>query len=245
MMSAHFDSTSPVRNTKWRLPAVHPEGRKYVVVAALLVAFFWIIGPHSFAWPMVGVGLWLALFFRDPVRVVPVGDDLILAPADGLVMSIETNVPPRELADSDDLGSAPFTCVSIFVSIFDAHIQRAPMTGVVRRLVHVSNNAPVSDHVKSRDESERQHWLIVRSDGVRVGFTQVATFVARRVLAFAKPGDMVVIGQRVGLIRFASRVNIYLPANAAPRVVVGQRAVAGETILAVIGMTTPAHGIAL
>jgi phosphatidylserine decarboxylase len=231
-------------NAKWQLPAVHADGRKFVVVALILAAFSWLIGPHTLFWPLVGLSLWVALFFRDPVRVVPVGDEFIVAPADGLVTLIQMVRPPRELTENGGLDDVAHTRVSIFMSIFDMHIQRAPITGVVRRVVYMSGRFLSADADNASEENERQHFLIERSDGVNVGFTQVAGLIARRILAFTKAGDMVAAGQRIGLIRFGSRVDVYLPAGVAARVAVGQRSVAGETILGVIGEATPARGIA-
>jgi len=231
-------------SAKWRLPGVHADGRKFVVIAAIFTFFVWLIGWHSFVWPLLGLTLWVALFFRDPVRVIPIGDGFIVAPADGLVTLIQDVRPPRELVENNGLDDVVQTRVSIFMSIFDMHIQRAPITGTVRRVVYVSGSFLSADADNASEENERQHFLIERSDGVRVGFTQIAGLVARRILAFTKAGDMVAAGQRIGLIRFGSRVDIYLPHGVAARVVIGQRTIAGETIIGMMGEATPARGIA-
>jgi phosphatidylserine decarboxylase len=123
------------------------------------------------------------------------------------------------------------------------HIQRAPISGTIARVVYISGKFLNADLDKASEDNERQHFLVTRHDGVRVGFTQIAGLVARRIIAFAKPGDMVTVGQRVGLIRFGSRVDIYLPAGTAARVSLGQRSVAGETILGMIGDDNAASGV--
>jgi len=243
-MAAPLPRDAQGPSAKWRLPAVHADGRKFVVVVLVLLLISWAIGPHMLEWPLLGVALWVVLFFRDPVRMVPVGDQLIIAPADGLVTLIQEVRPPRELAENGGLDDVLHTRISIFMSIFDMHIQRAPITGAVRRVVYISGSFVNADLDKASEENERQHFLIERSDGVRVGFTQIAGLIARRILAFTKAGDLVAAGQRVGLIRFGSRVDVYLPVGVASQVAVGQRTVAGETIIGHLGNTTPARGIA-
>jgi len=186
-------------------------------------------------------------FFRDPERVVPQADSAIVAPADGLVTLIEEVQPPLELQIDDGSGIAglptgPVTRVSIFMSVFDVHINRTPVGGTVRRVVYIPGMNAELD--KSSDENERQHILIERGDGLKIGFTQIAGLVARRIVPFVKPGDMVAKGQRVGLIRFGSRVDIYLPAGTDPKVMIGQTTIAGETVLAEIGQRGLIEGIA-
>ena len=225
---------------KWRFPSVHPEGRKFVAIAAAIAFAAWLWSTWL-TWPLIGLTAWVALFFRDPVRTVPQGDDLVVAPADGLITLIANVPPPRELQGA--IGEAPMTRVSIFMSVFDVHINRTPITGTVRDVVYISGKFLNADLDKASEDNERQHLLIERKDGVRVAFTQIAGLVARRIVPFVKPGDMVVAGQRIGLIRFGSRVDVYLPAGTAPKVALGQRTVAGETVLAVIGDATAAVGI--
>jgi phosphatidylserine decarboxylase len=229
---------------KWRFPGVHPEGRKFVAIAAAVTFVVWIWSPLSWlTWPLIIVSAWVAAFFRDPARAVPQDDRLIIAPADGLVTLIESVPVPRELAGEGGLGDEPLVRVSIFMSVFDVHIQRAPISGTIARVVYISGKFLNADLDKASEDNERQHFLVTRHDGVRVGFTQIAGLVARRIIAFAKPGDMVTVGQRVGLIRFGSRVDIYLPAGTAARVSLGQRSVAGETILGMIGDDNAASGV--
>ena len=216
---------------KWRFPEVHTEGRKYVLIAAIIAAaslFVW----DFVTWPLIGLTIWVAAFFRDPVRVTPQGEGLIVSPADGLVTMIERVPLPRELAGAHGLGDKPLVRVSVFMSVFDVHINRTPISGTVRHVIYVSGRFLNADLDKASDENERQYFIVEDKNGLRVGFTQIAGLVARRILSFVKSGDMVVRGQRVGLIRFGSRLDVYLPDGYGVQVALGQRALAGETILA-------------
>jgi phosphatidylserine decarboxylase len=191
---------------------------------------------ETLAWPMAAVTIWTLAFFRDPVRATPIDERFIVSPADGLVTLIEQVLPPAELRGPDGLGDQPMTRVSIFMSVFDVHINRTPIRGTITRVVYIAGKFLNADLDKASEENERQHFLVERSDGVRVGFTQIAGLVARRIVAFVKEGDNVANGQRIGLIRFGSRVDVYLPHGTASRVIKGQRCVAGETVLAEIGV---------
>jgi phosphatidylserine decarboxylase len=237
------DSPLPTTTVKWRFPSVHPEGRKYAVGvgAAALLAF--IVHWQFVAWILVGLTIWVATFFRDPVRTTPRGEKLIVAPADGLITMIARVPPPPELRGADGLADGEYTRVSIFMSVFDVHINRAPISGRVKRIAYVPGKFVNADLDKASDDNERQHFLIEGSDGLRIGFTQIAGLVARRILSFVREGDVVDVGQRVGLIRFGSRVDIYLPAGTSPKVLLGQRSIAGETVLAEIGSDVTLTGL--
>lgn len=237
------NSQLPATTVKWRFPAVHPEGRKYAVIAGgvTLLAFLFHLG--FVAWLLVGVTIWVATFFRDPVRTTPRGDKLIVAPADGLITMITRVPPPAELRGPEGLEDGEYTRVSIFMSVFDVHINRAPIAGKVKRIAYVPGKFVNADLDKASEDNERQHLLIEASDGLRIGFTQIAGLVARRILAFVREGDVVDQGQRVGLIRFGSRVDVYLPAGTSPKVLLGQRSIAGETIIAEIGVDVALTGI--
>ncbi|HYZ48066.1 MAG TPA: phosphatidylserine decarboxylase [Sphingomonas sp.] len=228
---------------KWRWPSVHPDGRKFVVISAVVTFIFAWMAWETLAWPMAAVTIWVAAFFRDPIRSVPQGDGLIVAPADGLVTLIQTVPPPRELAGEDGLGDQPMTRVSIFMSVFDVHINRAPVAGTIRTIVYISGKFLNADLDKASEDNERQHFIVESADGVRIGFTQIAGLIARRIVPFVKPGDVVTRGERVGLIRFGSRVDVYLPAGTSPRVALGQRTIAGETVIARIGEAEAAIGL--
>lgn len=234
-----------VTNVKWRFPSVHPEGRKFVAIAFAITLFLAFMAWETLAWPMLGVTVWVALFFRDPIRTVPQGADFIVAPADGLITLIKQVPPPRELQGPEGLGSEPMTRVSIFMSVFDVHINRTPISGTVKAVVYIAGKFVNADLDKASEDNERQHILVERGDGVRIGFTQIAGLIARRIVPFVKPGDIVVAGQRVGLIRFGSRVDVYLPAGCAPKVSLGQRTLAGETVLGRLGDDQRAAGLAL
>lgn len=221
---------------KWSFPPVHPEGRKFGLIAGAVTLVFAFMAWETLAWPMAAITAWTLIFFRDPARTTPTDDRFIVSPADGLVTLIEIVPPPPELRGPDALGDQPMTRVSIFMSVFDVHINRTPIRGTIKRVVYIAGKFLNADLDKASDENERQHFLVERSDGVRIGFTQIAGLVARRIVAFVKEGDSVANGQRVGLIRFGSRVDVYLPQGTASRVIKGQRCVAGETVIAEIGV---------
>jgi phosphatidylserine decarboxylase len=166
-----------------------------------------------------------------------------------LVTLITEVEPPLELQIEDGSGypglpAGPVMRVSIFMSVFNVHINRTPVGGTVRRVVYIPGKFMNADLDKASDENERQHLLVERSDGMRVGFTQIAGLLARRIVPFVKPGDIVAKGQRIGLIRFGSRVDVYLPAGTDPKVMIGQTVIAGETVIAEIGQRGLIEGIA-
>jgi phosphatidylserine decarboxylase len=237
------DTPLPTTTVKWRFPSVHPEGRKYVVIAAFATLAVYLLLSHFLGWVLVGGTIWVATFFRDPVRTTPRGDKLIVSPADGLITMIARVGPPPELRGAEGLEDGDYTRVSIFMSVFDVHINRAPITGRVRRIAYVPGKFVNADLDKASEDNERQYFLIEGSDGLRIGFTQIAGLVARRILSFVREGDVVEAGQRVGLIRFGSRVDVFLPAGTSPRVLLGQRAIAGETVLAEVGNDAALTGL--
>ena len=230
---------SQLTAVKWRFPSVHPEGRKFALISAFLtLAIYSLISPFL-GWLMVLVTIWVATFFRDPIRTTPTDPKLIVAPADGLVTMI-TRVPaPPELAG--DL-SGEFTRVSIFMSVFDVHINRSPIAGTIRRIAYIPGKFLNADLDKASEDNERQHFLVEREDGVKIAFTQIAGLVARRIMAFVAEGDRVAAGERIGLIRFGSRVDVFLPAGTGSQILLGQRAIAGETILGEIGVDPQRSG---
>ena len=236
------DSPLPTTTVKWRFPSIHPEGRKYLVGAAAITALVYLVVSHFVGWLLVGLTIWVAAFFRDPVRTTPRGDKLIVAPADGLITLIAKVPPPPELRGSEGLADGDYTRVSIFMSVFDVHINRAPISGRVKRVAYVPGKFINADLDKASEDNERQHFLIENSDGVRIGITQIAGLIARRILGFVREGDMVEVGQRIGLIRFGSRVDVYLPSGTSPKVLLGQRSIAGETIIGEIGVDASLTG---
>ncbi|WP_411339135.1 phosphatidylserine decarboxylase [Sphingopyxis sp. J-6] len=242
-MSTTISSNRPGGGIKWRWPSVHPEGRKFLLIAGIVTLCFWLLGWTIPGWLMLGVTIWVGTFFRDPVRITPTGSDLIVAPADGLVTQIAEVAPPPEISGPDGLVAPTMLRVSIFMSVFDVHINRTPVAGTLRKLVYIPGKFLNADLDKASEENERQHFVVERADGVRVGFTQIAGLVARRILPFVSMGTELSTGQRVGLIRFGSRVDVYLPAGTTPQVLLGQRTLAGETIVARIGKAEMIDGI--
>lgn len=206
---------------------MHNEGRKFVAIFAaisVVLSFIWM----PLFWLGLGATVWCYYFFRDPVRVIPQQDGLVLSPADGVISLIEDVIPPTAM----QLGDQPVTRVSVFMNVFNCHVNRAPIAG---RIVHVGYhhgkflNASLD---KASEHNERNCITLEAGDGVRIGVVQIAGLVARRIVCFVREGDTMAVGHRFGLIRFGSRLDIYLPKGVGPLVAVGQTAVAGETILA-------------
>ncbi len=206
---------------------IHPDGYKFVAIAfgvTLLGFLLW----DPLGWIAAGLAIWVAYFFRDPDRVTPLREGLVIAPADGRVSSIEMVKPPAELA----LGEEARVRVSIFLSVFDVHINRAPVAGRIVRSVYIPGAFLNAALDKASEENERRAIVIETSSGSRIGVVQIAGLIARRIVTFAAEGDSVGKGERYGLIRFGSRVDTFLPLGAVALVAVGQRAIAGETVLA-------------
>lgn len=219
---------------------MHPEGRKFVAIfAAITVVLFIIAEPLG--WLGVGATVWCYYFFRDPERVTPKGDHLVISPADGIVSLIEPAVPPAELGMAD----TPLTRVSVFMNVFNCHVNRAPIAGKVTNVVYHHGKFLNASLDKASVHNERNSVTLETPTGARIGVVQIAGLVARRIVCFVKEGDSVEAGFRFGLIRFGSRLDVYLPQGITPQVAVGQTAVGGETILADLLGTAPARiGIA-
>jgi phosphatidylserine decarboxylase len=235
----------PPASIQWRIPPVHPDGRRFLVAAAALALFcWWVIDWDTLGWFVAFIGLGIAAFFRDPVRTTPLGNGLIVSPADGTVTMISTVVPPRELLEGGALEPEPVVRISIYMSIFDAHIIRSPIEGTVKKLVYVAGKTVNTDLDKGSEDNERQHLLIEGTDGTRIAFTQIAGLIGRRIVCWVEEGGKVVPGQRVGIIRFGSRTDVYLPAGTGSQALLGQRTIAGETILARTGVSELLEGVA-
>ena len=234
----------PGESARYKLPSMHPEGRKFVGIAAAAVLVTGVIFEwQSVAWLLAGLTVWVVAFFREPIRVTPADPGLIVSPADGLVSLITTVEPPRQIAGEGGF-NAPCTRISVFMNVFDVHVNRSPIAGTLTRVVYVPGKFLNADLDKASDDNERQYFIVEASDGTRVAFTQIAGLVARRIMRFVEEGARLGVGERVGLIRFGSRVDVFLPAGYVPAVIVGQRAVAGETVLARQGSTPLLGGIA-
>jgi phosphatidylserine decarboxylase len=209
------------------LVPVHKDGYKFIAAGVLVSVFFALLFA-PLGWIAALVTAWIAYFFRDPPRVTPLREGLIVAPADGRVSSIERVRPPAELG----LGEEPRVRVSIFLSVFDVHINRSPVAGRISRSVYVPGAFLNAALDKASDENERRSLVVTASGGQQIAVVQIAGLIARRIVTFAKEGDTVGVGERFGLIRFGSRVDVYLPAGNGSIVAVGQRATGGETVLA-------------
>jgi len=213
---------------------VHSDGYKFLAVGAgVCLLLFWLVPP--LAWLAVPLTVWIAYFFRDPPRVTPLREGLVVAPADGRISAIERVRPPPELG----LGDSPRIRISTFLSIFDVHINRVPVAGRIARSVYVPGRFLNAALDKASDENERRALVIATDGGAEIGVVQIAGLIARRIVTFAGEGDDVGTGQRFGLIRFGSRVDLYLPPERGALVAVGQRAVGGETIMADLKSNEP------
>jgi len=205
---------------------ITPEGYPFIGAFALVsLILFWLWTPLG--WIGTVLTIWCALFFRDPPRVTPVREGLIVAPADGRVSQITTAAPPHELG----LGAAPLPRISIFMSMFDCHINRSPVAGTVEKIVYQPGKFFNADLDKASADNERNS-LVIATGGARVAVIQIAGLVARRIVCFARNGQALAAGERFGMIRFGSRLDVYLPEGVVPQVAVGQTAIAGETVLA-------------
>ena len=205
---------------------MHPEGRKFVAIFAAITLVLFIIA-EPLGWLGVGATVWCYYFFRDPERVTPKGDNLVISPADGIVSLIEPAVPPAELGMPD----TPLTRVSVFMNVFNCHVNRAPVAGEITEIAYRPGKFFNASLDKASEDNERNSLRIKMADGREVAAVQIAGLVARRIVCFTKKGAHTQAGQRFGLIRFGSRVDVYLPEGVTPRVSIGQTMVAGETVL--------------
>ena len=209
---------------------LHAEGPKFVGIFALVTLVLFILWD-PLGWIGLGLTIWCYYFFRDPVRHVPQGEGLVISPADGEVSLIGPAVPPAELG----LGEAPLMRVCVFMSVFDCHVNRAPVAGNVTTVAYRPGKFLSAELDKASEENERNGIVVTMADGTKVGAVQIAGLVARRILCEVTEGAVLGRGERIGIIRFGSRVDVYLPAGTGPAVAVGQRCVAGETVLAHLG----------
>jgi phosphatidylserine decarboxylase len=206
---------------------VHPDGHKFLAAGAAVTLLFFMLWP-PLGWLAALITLWVAYFFRDPDRVTPLREGLVIAPGDGRICAIEKVLSPAELG----LGPEERVRISIFLSVLDVHIQRAPVAGRIARSIYVPGGFVNAALDKASEENERRSIVIETSSGTEIAVVQIAGLIARRIVTFAREGDSVGIGQRYGLIRFGSRVDTYLPPGRTALVAVGQLAVGGETVLA-------------
>jgi phosphatidylserine decarboxylase len=217
---------SLVHSIKSTFVPIHREGHKFILaffILSVILGFLWV--------PLFWVGMlltaWCVYFFRDPERMVPQEEDWAISPADGKVSLISVTPPPAELG----LSGEPMLKISIFMNVFNCHVNRAPMRGRVETIVYREGKFVSADLDKASEENERNGVVIDTTHG-RIGVVQVAGLVARRIVCWTAPQASLVAGERFGLIRFGSRLDVYLPDGFTPRVTIGQTAIAGETVLA-------------
>lgn len=213
---------------------VHPDGHKFIAIGAAVTLVFFLIYP-PLGWIAAAITAWIVYFFRDPQRVTPLRPGLVVSAADGKISSIEKVTPPAELG----MGSEERVRISTFLSVFDVHINRSPVAGRIVRSLYVPGAFLNAALDKASEDNERRILVIDTATDGEIGVVQIAGLVARRIVTFSQIGDTVGAGQRFGLIRFGSRVDIYLPPGKVALVNVGQRAVAGETIFADLQSAEP------
>jgi phosphatidylserine decarboxylase len=217
---------SIVDSIRGQVPSIHPEGYPFIGGFALASIIFFLIWT-PLGWIGTVLTVWCALFFRDPQRVTPLREGIVVAPADGRVSMVVQAVPPPELG----LGNAPLPRISIFMSVFNCHVNRSPATGRVDRVAYRPGKFINAELDKASEDNERNSLVIATPEG-QIGVIQIAGLVARRIVCFVREGQSMSAGERFGLIRFGSRLDVFLPDGAKPLVAEGQTAVAGETVLA-------------
>jgi phosphatidylserine decarboxylase len=205
---------------------ISPEGYPFIGAFALVsLILFWLWNPLG--WLGTLATIWCAYFFRDPPRVTPVREGLVVAPADGRINQVTSAIPPNDL----DLGSRPLPRISIFMSVFDCHVNRSPAAGKIEKVVYHPGKFFNADLDKASVDNER-NCLVIATPSARVAVIQIAGLVARRIICFVRPGQSIGAGERFGMIRFGSRLDVYLPEGTTPLVATGQTSIAGETVLA-------------
>ena len=218
---------SVVGSIRQQLSPIHPEGYPFVggfALASLVMFNVW----SPLGWIGTLATVWCAYFFRDPPRVTPMRAGLVIAPADGRVSRITNATPPSELG----LSERPLPRVSIFMSVFDCHVNRSPVTGRIERIVYRAGKFISADLDKASEHNERNSFVLVTDSGQRLAVVQIAGLIARRIVCFSRETETVAVGQRIGMIRFGSRVDVYLPEGTQVLAGEGQTAIAGETVLA-------------
>ena len=206
---------------------MHREGIKFILIFSVisLISFFIYI---PLGWVGIGLTIWCYYFFRDPKRTIPVRDGLLVSPADGVISLIEKTMPPPEL----DIEKEELTRISVFMNVFNCHVNRSPIAGKIMEINYRPGKFFNASLDKASVDNERNSLVLQIPDGRQIVVVQIAGLVARRIVSFVKPKQTLRIGQRFGLIRFGSRVDIYLPTGVQPLVCIGQIMVSGETVIA-------------
>ena len=221
------------------LAPIHRDGWKFIAIGAVLTVILFLIW-RPLGWIGVIVTAWVAYFFRDPWRVTPTRPGLVIAPADGLVVSVGPAAPPAELG----MGTEPMTRIGIFLNVLDVHVNRVPMSGRVVKTSYRPGKFVNASFDKASEDNERMAIRLTSDDGPDIAFVQIAGLVARRIVCDLRDGDRVTAGQRFGLMRFGSRMDVYLPPAWSLQVMLGQRTIGGETVLADARSTeVPRRGI--
>jgi phosphatidylserine decarboxylase len=216
-----------IENIRVSLPAIHKEGHIFIILFIVGTMLFFVIS-NKLGWFGIVLTLWCICFFRDPERVTPLIDGAVISPADGIVQMIAEAAPPTEL----EMGDEEMTRISIFLNVFDVHVNRTPIEGKVKKLHYRPGKFLNASLDKASVDNERQSVLIETKEKHKIAVVQIAGLIARRIVCDLKAGQKVLTGERFGIIRFGSRVDIYLPKGIAPQVVVGQYMIGGETIIA-------------
>ncbi|ETX13722.1 phosphatidylserine decarboxylase [Roseivivax halodurans JCM 10272] len=211
---------------------MHREGVKFVAIFAAIAAGLFFVTPVA-GWLGVGITVWCYYFFRDPERVPPERDGLVVSPADGIVSLIEPAVPPTELG----MAATSLTRVSVFMNVFNCHVNRAPTAGQITSIAYRPGKFLNASLDKASADNERNSLRIRTEAGDDLAVVQIAGLVARRIVCWTSEGDLLSTGERFGLIRFGSRLDVYLPPGVTPKVRIGQTMVAGETVMADLGET--------
>src|SRR5215207_804560 len=209
-----------------QLVPIHREGYPFIAAFAIVAVILFLLW-QPLGWIGAILTFWCAYFFRDPPRITPAREGLVVAPADGVVSRVLPAVPPKEL----DLGEQQLPRVSIFMSVFDCHVNRSPISGRIERIAYRAGKFINADLDKASEDNER-NVLRIQAAGASIGVVQIAGLIARRIVGFVREGDAVAAGERIGMIRFGSREDVYLPLGVTPLVAEGQTAIAGETVLA-------------
>jgi phosphatidylserine decarboxylase len=206
---------------------IHPEGHRFILLAGLVTLVLFVLWQPA-GWIGAILTIWCVYFFRDPPRVTPEDNDLVIAPADGRVIAVERAAPPEDL----EIGAEKLTRVSIFMNVFNVHITRSPMAGRITRIAYRAGAFFDASFDKASEDNERQSFLLSTLDGRQIVFVQIAGLVARRIVRWVEEGHSVSAGERVGMIRFGSRVDVYLDPDMTPAVSAGQTMIGGETVIA-------------
>ena len=218
---------SPFAAIRPLMTPIRHEGYPFIgAFLAVSLLLLWLSAPLG--WLGLALTGWCVYFFRDPKRITPVDQALVVSPADGKVASVALILPPGELG----LGSDPCRRVSVFMNVFNCHVNRAPVAGRISRIVYRPGKFLNAELDKASEANERRALVIETDAGDKVGVVLIAGLIARRIVTFVREGASVMRGERIGLIRFGSRVDVYLPANSSVLVAPGQTAIGGETVLA-------------